>query len=60
MEYVSNGTDGELFLVLVEFGGRVSDGLLLEAHGQLRDGEPGESALDVLLQRVVNELVLLL
>ena len=50
----------EFLLVLVEFAGRIFDGFLFEPEGEFGDGEPGESALDVLLQRVVDELVLLL
>ena len=47
-------------LVFVELGGGIADGFLFEASGELRDGEPGRSARNVLLKGVVNELVLLL
>ena len=51
---------GVFTLVFVHLAARIADGLGLESGRQLGDGEPGESALQCLFQRVVNEFVLFL
>ena len=49
-----------LALVFIHFAAWGAQRFLLEAAGQFRNGEPGHSAVQRLLQRVVHELVLLL
>lgn len=47
-----------LLLVLVQLGHRVLHAFLFELQRQIFDGEEGVPANNVLLERVVNELVL--